>query len=73
MIKFTYLLYWLGIHKYKVIDTIFGFGAAGSIQKIKCKTCGIQKFRDQINGKKSEILTHNTIDNIQAIQMNVEN
>ena len=45
LIKFTYLLCWLGIHRYKVIDTVFGFGAGGSTQKIKCKICGIQKIR----------------------------
>ena len=45
MIKFTYLLCWLGIHRYQIIDTIFGFGASGSIQKIKCKICGIQKIK----------------------------
>ena len=45
MIKFTYLLCWLGIHRYKVIDVTFGFGAGGAIQKIKCKICGIQKIR----------------------------
>jgi len=45
MIKFTYLLCWLGVHRYKVVDTTFGFGAGGSAQKIKCKICGIQKIR----------------------------
>ena len=45
MIKFTYLLCWLGIHRYKVVDAIFGFGAAGSTQKLKCRNCGIQKIK----------------------------
>ena len=45
IIKFTFWLCWLGIHKYKVIDTIFGFGKAGSIQKLKCKICGIEKIK----------------------------
>ena len=44
MIKFTYLLCWLGIHRYKLVDTTFGFGPAGSTQKLRCKICGIQKI-----------------------------
>ena len=43
--KFAYLLCWLGIHRYKVIDNIFGFGPAGSIQTIECKVCGIKKTK----------------------------
>jgi len=45
MIRLTFFLCWLGIHKYQVIDTIFGIGKGGSTQKIKCKICGIQKIR----------------------------
>ena len=45
MIKFTYLLCWLGIHRYKVIDVTFGFGAGGTAQRIKRKICGIQKIK----------------------------
>ena len=45
MIRFAYLLCWLGIHRYKVIDITFGFGKGGSIQKLKCKICGIQKIK----------------------------
>ena len=45
MFKFAYLVCWLGIHRYKIIDITFGFGKAGSIQKLKCKTCGIQKIK----------------------------
>ena len=45
MIRFAYLLCWLGIHRYKVIDITFGIGKAGSIQKLKCKICGIQKIK----------------------------
>ena len=45
MIKFTYLLCWLGIHRYRVVDTTFGFGAAGSTQKLQCRNCGIQKIK----------------------------
>ena len=42
-LKFTYLLCWLGIHRYKIIDSTFGFGSSGTIKKIKCKICGIEK------------------------------
>ena len=45
MIKLSYLLCLLGIHRYKVIDITFGFGKGGSTQKIKCKICGIQKIK----------------------------
>ena len=41
--KFTYLLCWLGIHNYKIVDITFGFGAGGTTQRIKCKICGIEK------------------------------
>ena len=45
MIRFAYLLCWLGIHRYKVIDATFGFGAGGTAQRIKRKICGIQKIK----------------------------
>ena len=45
MIKITYFLCWLGIHRYKITDTTFGFGAGGSTQKMQCKICGIQKIK----------------------------
>jgi len=44
LIKLTYLLCLIGIHRYQVVDTIFGFGSGGSTQKVKCKICGIQKI-----------------------------
>ena len=45
MFKFAYLVCWLGIHRYKIIDVTYGFGKSGSIQKLKCKICGIQKTK----------------------------
>ena len=45
MFKFAYLVCWLGIHRYKIIDIAFGFGKGASIQKLKCKICGIQKIK----------------------------
>ena len=32
---------WLGWHDFCVIDTTFGFGAAGNIEKVKCRRCGV--------------------------------
>ena len=43
--KFAYLLCWLGIHRYKVVDSTYGFGAGGTTKKIKCKICGIKKIK----------------------------
>ena len=45
ILKFNYLLCWLGIHKYKIIDSTFGFGASGTIKKVKCKICGATKIK----------------------------
>ena len=42
--KFAYLLCWLGIHRYKIIDSIFGFGAGGTTKKMRCEICGKQKI-----------------------------
>ena len=43
--RFNYLLCWLGIHNYKIIDITYGFGSGGTNEKIKCKICGIQKIK----------------------------
>ena len=43
--KFSYLLCWLGVHRYKIIDSTYGFGSTGAIKKIKCKICGIEKTK----------------------------
>ena len=45
MIKFSYFVCWLGIHRYKIINSTFGFGKGGTTQKIECEICGIQKIR----------------------------
>ena len=44
-LKLNFILCWLGIHRYKVIDISFGFGPSGSIKTIQCKICGIKKTR----------------------------
>jgi hypothetical protein len=45
-IKVSLLLCWLGIHRYKTIDSTFGFGPSGTVRKIQCKICGIKKIRE---------------------------
>ena len=36
---------YIGIHRYDIIDTKYGFGAAGSTETVKCKDCAITKIR----------------------------
>jgi len=43
-IKVGLLLCWLGIHRYKTIDSTFGFAPGGTVKKIQCKICGIKKI-----------------------------
>ena len=43
--KLSLLLCWLGIHRYKIIDISFGFGAGNSVKTIQCKVCGIMKIK----------------------------
>jgi len=38
---------YIGIHRYDIIDTKYGFGAAGSTETIECKDCGIKKIRQK--------------------------
>ena len=45
MITFSYFVCWLGIHRYKIINSTFGFGKGVTTQKIECEICGIQKIR----------------------------
>ncbi len=35
------LICWLGWHDFYVIDASFGFGAVGSVEKVKCRRCGV--------------------------------
>ena len=44
-LKLSLLLCRLGIHRYKVIDFSFGFGASGSVRTIQCKICKIKKIK----------------------------
>jgi len=43
--KISLLLCWLGIHRYRIINSTFGFGSGGTVRKIRCKICGIEKIR----------------------------
>jgi len=44
-IKISLLLCWLGIHRYKIINSTFGFGPGGTVESVQCKICGIKKTR----------------------------
>ena len=44
-IKIGLLLCWLGIHRYKIINSTFGFGAGGAVNRVQCKICGVRKIR----------------------------
>ena len=43
--QFALLLCWLGIHRFKIIDSTFGFGSTGNTKKVQCKVCGIIKMK----------------------------
>ncbi len=36
---------WLGWHDFRVINTTFGFGAVGNVEKVKCRRCGVTVTR----------------------------
>ncbi len=44
-IKISLLLCWLGIHRYRIISSTFGFGPSGTAENVQCKICGIKKIR----------------------------
>ena len=39
------LLCWFGFHRYKIINTSFGFGEGGAVETVQCKICKIRKIR----------------------------
>ena len=45
--KFNKLLCWLGIHRYKIIDVLYGFGPGAAVETIECKVRGIKKKRNK--------------------------
>ena len=42
MFKFAYMLCWLGIHRYQIIDITFGFGKGGSTHSSNNVTSGFE-------------------------------
>ena len=44
-IKIGLLLCWLGIHRYRIISSTFGFGSGGAVNRVQCKICGVKKIR----------------------------
>jgi len=44
-IKIGLLLCWLGIHRYRIINSTFGFGPGGTVETVQCKICRIKKIR----------------------------
>jgi len=39
------LLCWLGFHDFQVIETTFGFGEGGNVEKDQCRRCGLLRTR----------------------------
>jgi hypothetical protein len=46
------LPHWLGrflclirIHDFRVVDVTFGFGAAGNVERVECRRCGVTATR----------------------------
>ena len=44
-IKIGLLLCWLGIHRYRIINSTFGFGPGGAVNRVQCKISGIKKIK----------------------------
>jgi len=44
-IKISLLLCWLGIHRYRIINSTFGFGPGGAVSRVQCKICGVKKIK----------------------------
>ncbi len=40
------LLCWLGFHDFRIINKTFGFGAAGGVEKVQCRRCGVIMTRE---------------------------
>ncbi len=39
------LLCWFGLHDYRLIEVVGGFGAGGQVQKVECRRCGYTTTR----------------------------
>jgi hypothetical protein len=40
------LLCHFGIHRFRIIDTTFGFGGAGGVERVECRRCGVMMTRE---------------------------
>ncbi len=40
------LLCRLGFHNFRIIDVTLGFGAAGGVEKVECRRCGVIMSRE---------------------------
>ncbi|MEE8530498.1 MAG: hypothetical protein V3S35_07035 [Nitrosomonadaceae bacterium] len=41
-----HFLCWIGFHNFRVINKTLGFGAAGSVEKVRCRRCGMTMTRE---------------------------
>ena len=39
------LLCFLGVHDFRLVESIGGFGLAGSVEKVECRRCGFVTTR----------------------------
>ena len=39
------LLCWLGVHDYRLVECIIGFGPGGLVEKVECRRCGYTTTR----------------------------
>ena len=45
ILKLAYILCYLGIHRYKVVNVEFGFGPTDRVTTLQCKKCGHSKVK----------------------------
>ena len=43
------LLCWLGIHRYRIINSTFGFGPGGTVERVQCKFVESRKLEKDKN------------------------
>ncbi len=39
------LLCALGLHDFRMVESVFGFGAGGQVDKVECRRCGYMETR----------------------------
>ncbi len=45
ILKLVYILCYLGIHRYKVVNIEFGFGPTDRVTTLQCTKCGYSKVK----------------------------